>query len=69
MSFADIFHWAQNSGVLATAQKAAAAEAAKYIQQALTKATAHAPDMRPQLEQGAAQMLQAAVFGISTQAK
>jgi hypothetical protein len=67
--FSSVFHWAQNSGVLAQAQQVAAAEAAKAIQAALATASGHAPDMKPQLEQDAAAMLKTVMFGLSTQAK
>lgn len=65
----NIFHWAQNSGVLAQAQQVAAAESAKAIQAALDKAVGHAPDMKTQLELSAAQMLQATLAGLATKAK
>lgn len=65
----NLFHWAQNSGVLATAQKAAAAEAASYIDKALSKAVGHAPDMRQELERNAADFLKTTLVGLSTQNK
>ena len=67
--FSSVFHWAQNSGVLAQAQQYAAAESAKAIQAALNKAIGHAPDMQAQLEVDAANMLKTAMLGIATKAK
>lgn len=69
MNFADIFHWAQNSGTLAAAEQQAAAMTAKAIQSAMNKAIGHAPDMQAQIQQGATMMLQAAVAGLAMKAK
>lgn len=65
----NLFSWAKNSGVLAAAQKEAAAEVSQAVQSALATATQHAPDMQEPLQAAAQSMISLALAGIATKAK
>lgn len=70
MSFlSNLFSWAKNSGVLASAEKAAAAEVSALIEQATNKALEHAPDMAPAITAASQNLLMAALSGLATKAK